>query len=75
MLDVRKRLVRKATFEQALLDLQQLLSDNPELSKNAEYTASVQRSFTLLRTRYTAPAFWSAGRRLYQAVKVRHLTT
>ncbi len=69
--DVRQNLSKKATFEQALADLQQLLNDNPDLIQNPEYFAVVQRSFTLLKSRYTAPAFWSAGRKLYQAVEVR----
>jgi hypothetical protein len=71
--DVREKLNKKKTFEQALIDLQQLLVEIPELSTSVPLSALVQRTFTLLKTRYTAPAFWSAGKKLYQAVKVRHL--
>lgn len=70
--DVRQKLSKKATFEQALVALQQILVESPELSRDVEFSATLQRSFTLLKTRYTAPAFWSAGKKLYQAVKVRH---
>lgn len=68
--DVRKRLAKKATFEKAVSELQDALYEDPELVYSNEFISTVQRSYTLLKSRYTTPAFWSAGRSLYKAVQV-----
>jgi hypothetical protein len=74
MEDCRRRLGKKATFEAALADLQSALADNPSLIEEADFNDTVQRSFTVLKSRYSGPAFWSAGRKLYQAVQVSFCT-
>lgn len=68
--DIIKRLGKKATFEIAITDLLQALSDDPSIINSVDYKDATQRSFTVLKSRYTAPAFWAAGKRLYEAVRV-----
>ena len=68
--DLRVRLGRKNTFEAALVDLERLLTADQAISAAPAFQDAVQRSFTLLKSRYTTPAFWAAGRRLYLAAKV-----
>ena len=68
--ELRSRLAKKNTFEAALAGLESLLTSDQAISKAPAFQDAVQRSFTLLKSRYTAPAFWAAGRRLYLAAKV-----
>ena len=68
---IRTRLGKKTTFETAVADLLAFLYADPGIAASPEFQDIVQRSATLLKSRYTAPAFWTAGRRLYQAAKVR----
>lgn len=73
---VRARLAKKATFEAAVADLEKALSASPAAASDPAIAELVERSFTLLRTRYTAPGFWSAGRALYaSALKASQLTS
>lgn len=44
----------------------QLDVEHAEQPGDAELWDTVSRAFTLLRSRYTAPAFWRAGRMLFQ---------
>ena len=68
--DIRKRVSKKATFEEAVADLQKLLRDNPsQISQEAVFNL-MERIMVLLRTRFTSPAFWRAGRGLYETAKV-----
>ena len=64
-LGVRARLAKKATFEAAVADLVKALHASPAAATDPAIAELIERSFTLLRTRYTAPGFWSAGRALY----------
>ncbi len=70
MEDIRRRLGKKSTFESAVTDLLRALHDDPRNVNRDDFNDCVQRSFTVLRSRYTAPAFWSAGKKLYEAVQV-----
>ena len=62
---VRARLAKKATFEAAVADLEKALRASPAAASEPAIAELIERSFTLLRTRYTAPGFWNAGRALY----------
>ena len=62
---VRARLAKKATFEAAVAELEKALRASPAAASDPAVAELIERSFTLLRTRYTAPGFWSAGRALY----------
>ena len=62
---VRARLAKKATFEAAVADLEKALRASPAAASDPAVAELIERSFTLLRTRYTAPGFWNAGRALY----------
>jgi hypothetical protein len=68
--EIRQRLGKKTTFEAAVADLQAIVSADPGIAANAGFQDIVQRSAALLKSRYTSPAFWSAGRRLYEAARV-----
>lgn len=57
-------LSRRSTFEVAIKELQELISDSTVEDKQQLWDA-VKRCFTLLKTRYTAQAFWVAGRELF----------
>ena len=69
--EIRQRLGKKTTFEAALADLQAIVRADPGIAANAAFQDVVQRSTALLKSRYTSPAFWTAGRRLYEAARVR----
>ena len=45
----------------------QLDPANAQRHEDADMWDAVERAFTLLRSRYTAPAFWRAGQMLFQA--------
>ena len=45
----------------------QLDPAHAQQSEDADVWEAVERAFTLLRSRYTAPAFWRAGQLLFQA--------
>jgi hypothetical protein len=45
----------------------QLDSAHAQQAEDADVWKAVERAFTLLRSRYTAPAFWRAGQLLFQA--------
>ena len=68
--DIRRRLQKKATFEAALADLQKQLRDNPTLAGQDAVFDLIKRISTLLKTRYTSPAFWRAGRSVFETAKV-----
>ena len=73
---VRARLAKKATFEAAVADLGKALRASPAAASDPAIAELIERSFTLLRTRYTAPGFWSAGRALYaSAAEVSQLAS
>ena len=68
--DIRKRLQKKATFEAALADLQRQLRDDPTLAGQDAVFDLIKRISVLLKTRYTWPAFWRAGRSVFETAKV-----
>lgn len=68
--DIKRRLSKKATFENAVADLQKLLRDSPDLVSQDAVFDLMKRIMVLLRTRFTSPAFWRAGRGLYETAKV-----
>ena len=73
---VKARLAKKATFEAAVADLVKALHASPAAASDPAVAELIERSFTLLRTRYTAPGFWSAGRALYASAvqaSIQHL--
>lgn len=45
----------------------QLDPAHTQQTEDADVWEAVERAFTLLRSRYTAPAFWRAGQLLFQA--------
>lgn len=72
--DLKQRLERKATFETAV---QELTSAVKALSSSDTPTAAavsqldlVPRVHTLLKARYSNPAFWKAGLELFRAAQV-----
>jgi len=70
--DLKQRLERKATFEAAVKDLTCAIkalgtADTPATA--ADLTL-VPRVHTLLKARYSNPAFWKAGLELFKAVQV-----
>lgn len=70
--DIKQRLERKATFEAAVKELtcavQALSAADSPTALNADLVARVH---TLLKARYSNPAFWKAGLDLFKAVQVR----
>ena len=68
--DIRKRVSKKAAFEDAVADLKKLLGDNPRLIRQDAVFDLLKRIMVLLKTRFTSPAFWRAGRALYETAKV-----
>ena len=68
--DIKKRVSKKATFENAVADLQTLLRDNPSFVSEDAVFDLIKRIMVLLMTRFTSPAFWRAGRDLYTTAKV-----
>jgi hypothetical protein len=70
-LDLKQRLERKATFEAAVKELtfavQALSTADSPTALNADL---VTRVHTLLKARYSNPAFWKAGLELFNAVQV-----
>ena len=68
--DIRKRIQKKATFEAALADLQRQLRDDPTLAGQDAVFDLIKRISILLKTRYTSPAFWRAGRSVFETAKV-----
>lgn len=71
--DIKKRVSKKATFENAVADLQTLLRDNPSFVSEDAVFDLIKRIMVLLRTRFTSPAFWGAGRNLYTTAKVANV--
>jgi hypothetical protein len=71
--DIRKRVSKKVTFENALADLQTLLRDKPSFVREDAVFDLIKRIMVLLRTRFTSPAFWRAGRNLYIMAKVANI--
>ena len=68
--DIKRRVSKKATFEDAVADLQKLLEDQlSHVSQDAVFDL-MKRIMVLLKTRFTSPAFWRAGRGLYETAKV-----
>ena len=68
--DIKLRLSKKATFEIAVADLHKLLRDSPGLISQDAAFDLIKRIMLLLRTRFTSPAFWRAGRGLCETAKV-----
>ena len=68
--DIKRRVSKKATFEDAVADLQKLLQENFSLVSQDAVFDIMKRIMVLLRTRFTSPAFWRAGRGLYETAKV-----
>lgn len=70
----RNRLSKKATFENAIADIFLLVKANP--AQTAQQPVQVKlmevcaRCMTLLKARYTSPAFWKAGRDLIASCQV-----
>lgn len=65
---LKQRLERKATFEAAVKELTTAVratSDTPPAALDL-----VPRVHTLLKARYSNPAFWKAGLELFKAVEV-----
>lgn len=74
--DLRARLAKRTSFESAAAELTSALLRRARCRQldganatqpDEELWSAVGRAHTLLRTRYTAPAFWRAGRMLFQA--------
>ena len=59
-------LSKRSTFEAAIKELQELISDSTVEDRQQLWEA-VKRCFTLLKTRYVAQAFWIAGQDLFTA--------
>ena len=59
-------LSKRSTFESAMRELQELISDST-MEDRQQLWEAVKRCFTLLKTRYTALAFWIAGQDLFTA--------
>lgn len=73
--DLKQRLERKVTFEAAVkqltCDVKALSpSDTPAAAAAAAELDLVPRVHTLLKARYSNPAFWKAGLELFRAVQV-----
>lgn len=68
--DIKRRVSKKATFEDAVADLQKLLEDNHSHVNHDAVFDLMKRIMVLLRTRFISPAFWRAGRGLYETAKV-----
>ena len=76
LIDIRARLGKRSTFEGAAGELTSLLLQRARCRQldaahapeplDAEAFQAVQRCATLLRTRYTSPAFWRAAQLLFQ---------
>ncbi|KAK9819886.1 hypothetical protein WJX72_003607 [[Myrmecia] bisecta] len=75
LLDIRSRLAKRATFEQATSDLIALCCASGGLELADAVLEVVDRAFTLLKTRYTAVPFWQSGRKLMRAAQVLATTT
>lgn len=62
----RTRLSKKATFESAIADACFLVRNNPAQSAlppvQVKLMEVCKRCMTLLKTRYTSSAFWTAGK-------------
>jgi hypothetical protein len=77
--DLKQRLERKATFEAAVKELTcavKALSPSDTVASAAATAGAeldlVPRVHTLLKARYSNPAFWKAGLELFKAVQVCH---
>lgn len=68
--EIKERMSKKATFEIAVTDLQNLLGDKPSVVSQDAVFDLLKRVMVMLRTRFTSPAFWKAGRSLYETAKV-----
>ena len=61
-------LSKRSTFESAIKQLQELISDST-VEDMQQLWEAIKRCFTLLKTRYTAQAFWLAGQDLFTATQ------
>jgi hypothetical protein len=68
--DLKQRLERKATFEAAVKELTAAVQAPSSQPAAAEALELVPRVHTLLKARYSNPAFWSAGLGLFRAAQV-----
>jgi hypothetical protein len=69
---LRTQLEKKATFEAAVRQCTAAVRGTPlpgALAADATFRATLARCFVLLRSRYTAPAFWAAARELFSAAE------
>lgn len=67
--DVKALLEKKATFEQGVERLKDLLpSSGGSVVDDPAYTVLLARVHTLLRSRYNSTAFWARAQSLYRAV-------
>lgn len=67
----KARLSKRATFEAAANDLCSI-ANGPELEDGGaqmDWWLACRRAHLLLKTRFTSPAFWNAGRRLFHAAQ------
>jgi E3 ubiquitin-protein ligase AIP2 len=72
---LREQLGKKQTFESAVCSAQSLFkyefSDDCTTAIKEAWVALLQRCMTLLRTRFTSPAYWQAGYNLFTQAQVR----
>ena len=61
----RGRLGKKSSFEAAVHELANAVAASPAAAADPAVAELVDRSFTLLKSRYTSRALWQAGRFLY----------
>eukprot|EP00249_Psilotum_nudum_P009878 c22208_g1_i1 orf=315-1340(-) len=69
---LQRQLAKKQTFQTAAESLACVLADHYTSASVAEQKlmfAAVCRAATLLQTRYTAPGFWKAGLKLFEAAQ------
>lgn len=70
----RTRLAKKATFERAVADLQTIVQTHYVQfalpSAQSKLLDVLARCMTLLKTRYTSPAFWKTGSELLKQCEV-----
>ena len=68
--DIKQRLEKKGTFEQALSDLRLQLQAPREAEQLQQLLPLVTRTHTLLKTRYSNIAFWKQGQHLFETCRV-----
>eukprot|EP00887_Chlorella_sp_A99_P005322 scaffold1.g5322.t1 len=66
---LKLQLEKKATFEAACAMAIDLLHAQPAHAAEPDLHALLRRVRTLLRSRYSSPAFWSKGRQLFRAAQ------